>query len=60
MLTKRLDHMMLLAISVAVGASITGLYASFYLNVSSGAAIVLTCTVGFALTWLVQRMQGAA
>ena len=58
MLTKRLDHMMMFAIGVAVGASIIGLYASFYLNVSSGAAIVLTCTVSFAITWLVQRAKG--
>lgn len=60
MLTKRLDHMIMHAIGVAVGASIIGLYASFYLNVSSGAAIVLTCTVSFAITWLVQSVRGVA
>lgn len=60
LVTKRLSLMMLLAIGIAVGASITGLYASFYLNVSSGAAIVLTCTASFAIVWLVQIVRGLA
>lgn len=60
LLTKRLSLMMLLAIGIAVGASVTGLYASFYLNVSSGAAIVLTCTASFAIVWLVQIVRGVA
>lgn len=55
LLTKRLSLMMLLAIAIAVGASVTGLYASFYLNVSSGAAIVLACTASFAIVWLVHE-----
>jgi ABC-type Mn2+/Zn2+ transport system permease subunit len=56
LLTNRLPRMMLLAMLLAVGSSIAGLYASFYLNVSSGAAIVLTCTACFALVWLTQTM----
>jgi manganese/iron transport system permease protein len=60
LLTNRLPRMMLLAMLIAVGSSITGLYASFYLNVSSGAAIVLTCTACFALVWLAQTITRAS
>jgi ABC-type Mn2+/Zn2+ transport system permease subunit len=49
LLTNRLPQMMLLASLIAVGAGVMGLYASYYFNVSSGAAIVLTCTGCFAL-----------
>jgi len=30
---------------------VVGLYLSYYLNVASGAAIVLTCTAVFLLVW---------
>jgi ABC-type Mn2+/Zn2+ transport system permease subunit len=49
LLTNRLPQMMLLASLIAVGAGVVGLYASYYFNVSSGTAIVLTCTGCFAL-----------
>jgi ABC-type Mn2+/Zn2+ transport system permease subunit len=49
LLTNRLPQMMLLASLIAVGAGVIGLYASYYCNVSSGAAIVLTCTGCFTL-----------
>jgi manganese/iron transport system permease protein len=32
-------------------AGVVGLYASYYFNVSSGAAIVLTSTVIFGVAW---------
>jgi ABC-type Mn2+/Zn2+ transport system permease subunit len=35
------------------------LYASFYLNMASGAAIVLVCTAVFLLVWLLQRLKEA-
>jgi ABC-type Mn2+/Zn2+ transport system permease subunit len=57
LLTHRLVHMMALATIFVVVAGVVGLYASFYFNVSSGAAIVLTCTLIFALTWLVQHVR---
>jgi manganese/iron transport system permease protein len=57
LLTTSLPRMLLLATLVAVGASVTGLYASFYLKVPSGAAIVLTCTVWFALAWITRRVR---
>ena len=57
LLTHRLVHMMALATIFVVVAGVVGLYASFYFNVSSGAAIVLTCTLIFALAWLVQHVR---
>lgn len=59
LLTTRLSHMMLLAALLAVGASVIGLYASFYLRVPSGAVIVLTCTAGFVLAWLTRLVRQA-
>jgi manganese/iron transport system permease protein len=52
LITKKLRHMMFTAVFIAAGSGIVGLYASFYLNIASGAAIVLTCTLVFILIWL--------
>ncbi|MFQ3536463.1 MAG: metal ABC transporter permease [Aggregatilineales bacterium] len=52
LLTNRLPRMMLIAVAVAVLAGLVGLYASYYYNVASGAAIVIACTSLFGLAWL--------
>ncbi|MGQ9889797.1 MAG: metal ABC transporter permease [Aggregatilineales bacterium] len=57
LLTVRLWRMMVIAAAVAVTAGIVGLYASFYANVSSGAAIVLTATAFFISAWLVHAAR---
>ncbi|MFO7170197.1 MAG: metal ABC transporter permease [Chloroflexota bacterium] len=57
LLTKRLPRMMAIAAVIAVSAGVIGLYASYYAGVSSGAAIVLTCTAFFALAWAVQGLR---
>ncbi len=57
LLTKRLPRMMLLAAIVAILSSIVGLYVSFYLGISSGAAVVLACTIFFVIAWLVQGLK---
>ena len=57
-----------IAIAVAVVAAVCGLYLSFYLNVASGASIVLVETLFFALAllfspksgWISQRRRGPA
>lgn len=51
LLTERLGRMMIISVAVAVISGIVGLYASFYANVSSGAAIVLTATGFFIVAW---------
>lgn len=47
LLTKSLPRMMAISASIAVVSGVTGLYASYYLDVASGAAIVLACTACF-------------
>ncbi len=59
LLTRRLPVMMVLAASIASISGIVGLYLSYYISVASGAAIVLTCTAFFGITWLVQTLRHA-
>lgn len=51
LLTRRLWKMMLLGAAFASVSAVAGLYFSYYLNIASGAAIVLTATVIFMGTW---------
>ena len=57
LVTRRLVPMMLLSAAIGILSGISGLYLSFYWNVSSGAAIVLICTGLFALTAVVERLR---
>jgi manganese/iron transport system permease protein len=59
LLTERFFPMMLLGIGLAVAAVLTGLYVSFYLNVASGAAIVLVSTCLFFLVLFTRRLRPA-
>lgn len=52
LLTGRLPRMIGLSIAIALGSVLIGLYASYYLEVSSGAAIVLAATLAFVVAWL--------
>ncbi len=58
LLTRRLPAMM--AVSALIGAfsGVVGLYASFYLNVASGAAVVLVATAIFVLAFLFAPGRG--
>lgn len=58
LLTKRLPRMMILSAVLGALSSIIGLYASYYLNVVSGAAIVLTATIFFLLAFLFAPERG--
>ena len=59
LLTRRLMPMM--AVSAVLGAlsSIIGLYVSYYLNIVSGSAIVLTATTFFLLAFSFKRLQSS-
>jgi manganese/iron transport system permease protein len=48
-LTNRFAPMMLISACIGIGAGIVGLYISYYLNVASGASIVLVATACFFL-----------
>lgn len=58
LLTRRLFPMMVLAAALGSLASLVGLYLSFYLNVASGAAIVLTATSFFLLAFFLAPRRG--
>lgn len=58
LLTRRLPSMMMLAGALGALASLVGLYGSYYLNIASGAAIVLTSTFLFILAYLFAPERG--
>lgn len=57
LISKRLNHMMALAALFAAISGVAGLYFSFYLDIASGAAIVLVCTLIFILVWVGQSLM---
>lgn len=57
LLTKRLPSMMLVSAGLGAFSSIVGLYISYYLNIVSGSAIVLTATAIFMAVFLIKRGQ---
>jgi ABC-type Mn2+/Zn2+ transport system permease subunit len=69
LLVRRLPTMMALSGLIGGFSSLTGLFASYHLNVASGAAIVLTATIIFLLAilfapgrgfiWGISRRQAA-
>jgi len=58
LLTRRLFPMMLVSAAIGAFSGIAGLYISFYANIVSGSAIVLTATVVFFLAFLFNPRQG--
>lgn len=58
LLTRRLWPMMLVSASIGAVSGLVGLYLSFYLNIVSGSAIVLTATVIFLVVFLFQPRRG--
>lgn len=58
LLVRHIPHMMALATLFGALAAVTGLYLSYYLNVASGAAVVLVATGLFLLTLVLSPRQG--
>ena len=52
LLTRRFGHMLLTAVSVAVGATFTGVYASFFIDSAPAPTIVLVMTILFVCAFL--------
>ena len=59
LLTRRLPVMMASAAAIGALSGVIGLYLSFYVNIASGAAIVLTATAFFVLAWAGRALQRA-
>jgi ABC-type Mn2+/Zn2+ transport system permease subunit len=58
LLTRRLWHMMIVGAAIGATSSVSGLYLSFYVNIASGAAVVLVCTAFFVLAFLFAPRRG--
>jgi ABC-type Mn2+/Zn2+ transport system permease subunit len=58
LLTKRLSTMMFVAGGIGILSSLVGLFASYYMNIASGAAIVLVATFIFVLAFLFSPRRG--
>jgi len=58
LLTRRLPSMMAVAALIGALSAVIGLYLSYYLNIASGAAVVLVCTGCFLLAMLVAPGRG--
>ncbi len=58
LLTRHLWTMMILGAVIGASSSVVGLYLSYYLNIASGAAIVLTATAVFVVVFLVNPRRG--
>ncbi|MGQ9684286.1 MAG: metal ABC transporter permease [Anaerolineae bacterium] len=58
LLTKRLPSMMLLAAAIGASSSFLGLFLSYYVNIVSGAAIVLIATGIFFVAFLIAPRRG--
>jgi ABC-type Mn2+/Zn2+ transport system permease subunit len=58
LLTRRLPTMMAVAATIGAFSGVVGVYASFYLNVASGAAVVLVATMIFILVFFFAPGRG--
>ena len=58
LLTRHMWAMMLIAAAIGAASSVIGLYLSYFLNIASGAAIVLTATAVFIIVFLFNPRQG--
>ena len=58
LLTRRLAAMMAVSALVGAASAVAGLYLSYYLDVASGAAIVLTATAAFMAAFVAAPRRG--
>ena len=59
LLTRRLPAMMAVAAAIGAFSGLAGIYLSFYANIASGAAIVLTASTIFVLAFALAPQRGA-
>ncbi len=58
LLARRLPTMMAIAALIGAISAVAGLYLSFYLNIASGAAVVLVATAIFLVVFLISPRRG--
>jgi ABC-type Mn2+/Zn2+ transport system permease subunit len=57
LIADRFRRAIFLAAVIAAVSSVVGLYGSYYLDIGTGATIVVTCTALFSLTWIFRTLQ---
>lgn len=57
LLTSRLREMVMISTAIAVASGLSGIYLSYYLGLSSGAAIVFVCSVIFIFCWMIKSVR---
>jgi ABC-type Mn2+/Zn2+ transport system permease subunit len=57
LLTQRFDRLLWLASVIGAAVSVLGMYASYYLDLASGASIVLLGTTMFLVAWLYSSVR---
>jgi manganese/iron transport system permease protein len=57
LITRRLAPMMLVSALIGALSSMIGLYVSYYLNIVSGSAIVLTATLIFLVAFIWRKIK---
>jgi ABC-type Mn2+/Zn2+ transport system permease subunit len=60
LLSRRLSKIMVLSVVFGVVSTVVGFYGSYYLDVASGPAVVLTLTIVFVFAWAFGRVVGRA
>ncbi len=60
LLVKRLHYMIFLAMGIGVVSGFAGFYLSYYLDIPSGASIVLTMSSIFAITFILKSLLNRA
>ncbi|GLI27495.1 membrane protein [Agromyces rhizosphaerae] len=58
LLTDRFGRMLLISPAIAAASAVAGIYASYYLDTSSGGMVVLAMGVAFAIAYLFAPRQG--
>ena len=58
LISKRLKHMMFISAGFGILSSVAGLYLSYYANIASGSAIVLSATAIFLIVFLFSPGKG--
>ncbi len=56
-LTNKLNYMLVIAAIISLLSSLIGLFASYYLNVASGASIALTASLLFVISYLISPQR---
>lgn len=58
LLTRRMHKMMIVAAICGISSNLIGLYLSYYVNIASGPAMVLTATLFFAIVFFFAPQRG--